>query len=76
MIGQIRALHVADQSLAPAEPNNTVVIEHHHPVGGQPGVALQARRAEPQGQREGIERVLTGMGAGAAVGEGDRPVEQ
>ena len=52
------------------------MVEHGDAVGGEPHVALQTGGAEPQGQLEGLERVLLGVGPCAAVGEGDRVVEE
>ncbi len=58
----------------PAEPaalHQAVVVEHGLAVLGQPDVALEPRGAEPQGQAEGLERVLLGVSPGPPVGEPD-----
>ena len=52
--------------------DDAVVVEHRDAVGGQPDVALQPGRAEAEAERERLERVLAGVGAGPPVGEGDR----
>ena len=65
-----------DRPPPPADPHHAVVVEHGDAVGGQPDVALETGRAETKAQREGIERVLGGMGASAPVGERDRVLEQ
>ena len=51
--------------------DDAVVVEHRLAVGGEPDVALEAGRAQPQGQRERLEGVLGGVGPGAPVGEAD-----
>ena len=56
--------------------DHAVVIEHRHPVGGQPDVALEAGRAEAKCQLERLDRVLRRVRASAAVGERDRWIEQ
>ena len=45
-------------------------------VAGQPDVALEPGRAEPEAQREGLDRVLRRMGPGAPMGERDGPFEE
>ena len=74
--GQVGAGDVADRPLAPADPHDAVVVEHRDAVAGQPDVALEPGRAEAQAQREGLERVLRGVGAGAAMGEPDGSFEE
>ena len=76
VLGQLVPGERADGPLAPAELDDAVVIEHRHAVGGHPHVALQTGRSEAEAQREGGDRVVAGMGAGAPVGEGDGGVEQ
>ena len=57
-------------------PHHPVVVEHGLAVGGQPHVALEPGGAQPHGQREGLQRVLGGVGPGAPVGEADRRAPQ
>ena len=55
---------------APQPPaDDAVVVEDRLAVGGEPHVALEAGGAQAQGERERLERVLGGVGPGAAVGE-------
>jgi hypothetical protein len=60
-------------AVSPQAPaHEAVVVEHRLAVSGEPHVALQARGAQPDGQREGLQRVLRGVGSGPTVGEPDR----
>ena len=53
-------------------PVVAVVVEDHLSVGGDPGVALQARRPEGQGRGERLQGVLPAPPGAAPVGEPDR----
>ncbi len=74
---KVRPANRGDRS-APAEgtAHDPVVVEHRHPVGGQPDIALQPAGTELEGQAEGFEGVLGGVGAGTPMGEDDRFGEQ
>jgi hypothetical protein len=62
----------ADGPVAQADLDLPVVIEDDRPVGGEPDVALEAGRAQAQGELERLDGVVGGVGPPAAVGEGDR----
>lgn len=48
------------------------MVENGNPVGAQPDVALEAGRPQTQGQAEGDEAVVVGVGPTSPVGERDR----
>ena len=73
--GQLTAQELTDRALPPPDPRHAVVIEHRHPVGGQPDVALEAGRAEAKCQLERLDRVLRRVRTSATVGERDRWIE-
>ena len=56
---------------AEAPAHDAVVVEHGVPVAGEPHVALDAARAEADGQAERIEGVLGRVGPRSSVGEPD-----
>ena len=53
-----------DRAPPEALPHHAVVVEHGTPSRGEPHVALEARRAQPQGEPEGLQGVLRGVGPG------------
>ena len=76
-LGKRRSANLADRPISPEGPlDHPVVVEHRHAVGGDPDVALEARGAQLQGQFEPRQRVLRGMGPGAAMAERDGIVEE
>ena len=68
---QLRPGELADRSLAKPGGDDAVVVEHRLAVGGQPDVALETGRTEPQAEGERLERVLPGVCPGTPMGEGD-----
>ena len=60
---------------ADTTPDDAVMVEHGDPVGGDPDIALDAGRSEASGQREGVDRVVRGMGPSAPVSEGEGGIE-
>ncbi len=66
---------LGDRRLAHTPPNDAVVVEHRDAVGGDPDVALETGRTEASGQREGLDRVLRGVGARPTMGEGEWGIE-
>ena len=67
--GQVGPVDGRDRRACGRAPDDPVVVEHGLAVGGEPDVALQAGGAEPEGEGEGLDRVLRGVGPGAPVGE-------
>ena len=66
VLGQLCArTSIEPIAVAPAGPHDAVVVEHGDTVGGQPDVALQPVAPSRRAEREGLERVLPGVGAGA-----------
>jgi signal peptidase I len=55
-----------------ATSHDAVVVEHGHAVRGQPHVALEPGRPEPQCQLERLDRVLRRVRPRPAMPEGDR----
>ena len=52
------------------------MVESDSSVGGDPCVCLESIGSETKGEREGVERVLGSMGAGAAMSECDGYIKQ
>ena len=75
LVGQIGSHGIGDRPAAEPTTHHTVMVEHDHPICGDPGVGLQSRGAEPHRKGERLEGVLRGVGASATVGESDRRVE-
>jgi hypothetical protein len=73
---QLVAPELAEQTPPPTHAHDTVVVEHRHAIARQPHVALQARGAEAQAEGKRLQRVLSGVGAGAAMSERDRSLEE
>jgi hypothetical protein len=73
---QVGPAQLGDPAFPGPDPHHAVVVEHRHPVGGEPQVALQPGGSEPEAQLERFDRVLRGVGTGATVGKRDRWVEQ
>ena len=69
-------IDLGDGPLAEPLLDDPVVIEHRDAVSGQPDVALEAGRAQPEREVERLDRVLGRVGTSAAVGERDRWIEQ
>lgn len=72
VFGELGRRVLGDRPPPPADAELPVVIEHDNAVCGDPHVALQSRRTEPQSERERLDGVLAGMSPRAAVGEQDR----
>ncbi|MEY4223877.1 MAG: hypothetical protein RIS33_811, partial [Actinomycetota bacterium] len=72
---KIDSAHRADRHLASPAPDETVVIENGHPVGGDPDIGLESGGTEAEGQLERLDRVLVGVGPGSPVGEPDRGIQ-
>ena len=75
-VGQVGPVEVGDPALPEALAHHAVVVEHGLAVPGEPHVALEPRRAQPNGQDKGFQRVLGGVGPGSPVGEPDRGASQ
>ena len=74
---EIAPIHLTDRHPAGCAPSHhAVVVEHGHPVGGEPDIALEPRRPEPEGEGEGLEGVLRRMRTGSAVPEDHGLVEE
>jgi hypothetical protein len=71
--GEVGSVHLGDRTPTQAAAHHAIVVEHGDAVAGEPDVALESRGAEPDGQTEGLDGVLAGVGACAPVGEGDGP---
>ncbi len=69
VVGECGPFHRGDGTPTEAPPDDPVVVEHGHAVGGHPDVALETGRTQTHGELEGRERVLPFVGPGAPVGE-------
>ena len=76
VLRQVGSIEVADPPASEAASHDTVMIENSDPVATHPDVALDSPSPESESERERGEGVLRGVGAGSAVREQDRGIQQ